>query len=229
MDALKQASDVCLLSTGATATARPVANSEVMMYEIPNSSVLAFANSDAEYRGKSLCGPHFAADSFLHMLSRSIRPLVGTTASCSADFVENFFFTLYSHLLDRYGIANDAPQRFIGGLSPSHRRIVEKALSAPLGSAITMESISAQCQLSSRHFARAFRQSFGAPFYQFLLKARLQQAKRLLIETDISLREIAEQIGYADQATFTESFTRTMGVPPGRYRRRYGTAAAISV
>jgi transcriptional regulator GlxA family with amidase domain len=161
------------------------------------------------------------------MLSRSVRPLVGTKTSCSGDFVEYFAYTLYSHLLDRYGTENDAPQRFVGGLSPSHRRIVEDALRAPLGSAITIESMSAKCQLSGRHFARAFRQSFGAPFYKFLLNVRLQQAKHLLVDTVMSIREIADQIGYADQATFTESFTRAMGIPPGRYRRRYGATEAI--
>ncbi len=227
MDALKHASDVCLLAAGASATARRVSNSEVMMYEIPKSSIAAFASSNSEYRANSLRAPHFASDSFLHMLSRSIRPIVEIKNAYSGDLVEYFAFTFYSHLLDRYGTENVAPQRFVGGLSPSHRRIVEEAFRAPLGSAITIESMSAKCQLSGRHFARAFRQSFGAPFYKFLLNARLQHAKLLLAETDMSLKEIAGQIGYADQATFTESFTRTMGIPPGRYRRRYGVADVI--
>ncbi|MGV2685834.1 helix-turn-helix domain-containing protein, partial [Clostridium perfringens] len=50
---------------------------------------------------------------------------------------------------------------------------------------------------------------------------RMKEAKRLLTETDYSVQEIAERVGYAHAISFTRVFKRTAGVTPGEYRNNW--------
>ncbi|NYF79032.1 helix-turn-helix domain-containing protein [Granulicella arctica] len=100
--------------------------------------------------------------------------------------------------------------------------MIDEKLNASCNQVPTMEGLAERCGLSDGHFARAFRQSFGSSFHKYLLEARIKRAQKLLLESNASLKQIALEIGYADQPTFTESFTRVVGMPPGRYRRRFG-------
>jgi AraC-like DNA-binding protein len=135
-----------------------------------------------------------------------------------------FVRSFYRHLIENYGVQSVTAFEFSGGLSPRHKRIVEDAFSDPLCNDITIESLAGRCGLSAGHFARVFRQTFKRPFHQHLMKTRVQRAKELLRHSDLPLAEIAQAIGYADQATFTESFTRSTQVSPGRFRRQYRTS-----
>ena len=48
---------------------------------------------------------------------------------------------------------------------------------------------------------------------------RIEQARRLLVESDAPLFEIAARVGFADHSHFTRTFRRRFGIPPGEYRR----------
>jgi AraC-like DNA-binding protein len=141
---------------------------------------------------------------------------------------EYFTLSLYSHLIHHHGSAEAGRERLVGGLSPKHKRIIQEAVSASLDRVITIEDIASQCGISIGHFARAFRQSFGTSFHKSLLESRIERGKQLLLDTDDSLKAIACQVGYADQRTFTESFTRVVGMAPGRYRRRFARPGSWS-
>jgi AraC-like DNA-binding protein len=136
--------------------------------------------------------------------------------------------SLYLHLLDRWGVPSNEQERSLGGLSPRNKTLVEESLHISQGAKISIDALSRLCKLSNRQFARAFQQSFGMPFYKFQLAMRVKRAKRLLAETDLSLEAIAQELGYADQATFTEGFARLAGMPPGRFRRRQFASGTLS-
>jgi AraC-like DNA-binding protein len=72
-------------------------------------------------------------------------------------------------------------------------------------------------------FARSFKTSFGISTHQWLLQHRIEHAKELMSHTTMSLIEIAIQSGFNDQAAFTRTFHRLVGVSPGRWRRHYPT------
>ena len=50
----------------------------------------------------------------------------------------------------------------------------------------------------------------------------MDEAKRLLRETDIPVSQIAEKVGYQDQKHFTQTFHKIAGINPGEYRKLYG-------
>jgi len=73
--------------------------------------------------------------------------------------------------------------------------------------------------LSPVHFRRLFRKEFGAPTHQYLLRARLDLAARLLRLTDKPGKTVAEECGIPDVYYFTRLFRQRMGLPPGSYRK----------
>ena len=56
-------------------------------------------------------------------------------------------------------------------------------------------------------------------YSEYLQSIRLEQAKRMLIETDLTISEIAEQTGYHNKGYFYRIFTEKYNMTPGEYRK----------
>lgn len=72
--------------------------------------------------------------------------------------------------------------------------------------------------MSPFHFHRVFRSITMATPGRFLTAMRMSEAKRLLLESDMSATDISITVGYASFGTFTSQFTKLVGLPPGRFR-----------
>lgn len=83
---------------------------------------------------------------------------------------------------------------------------------------IDLESAAAQAELSPFHFLRAFRQVLGVTPHQYLIRARLRRAARLLGDEDRSITDVAYACGFGDLSNFVRTFHRAAGVSPGRFR-----------
>jgi AraC family transcriptional regulator len=68
------------------------------------------------------------------------------------------------------------------------------------------------------YFSRIFRSVTGTSPGRFLTAIRLYKAKNLLLETTMSVTDISYQVGYNSPGTFSSRFTRSVGIPPARYR-----------
>jgi transcriptional regulator GlxA family with amidase domain len=75
--------------------------------------------------------------------------------------------------------------------------------------------------MAPEYFARAFRQAMGEPPHRWLMRKRVERAKDLMKIPGSSLAEIASVCGFVDQSHLTRVFTRTVGITPGRWRRRH--------
>lgn len=124
------------------------------------------------------------------------------------------------HLLVRHaGVEQPRPVRSRGGLSATAKRRVLELIDATLDARLTVDALSREVGLSPAHFARAFKETMGRPPHQYLLALRLERARRLLETTRLSLSEIAQRTGFADQAHFTRLFGRAFGRTPGSLAR----------
>jgi AraC-like DNA-binding protein len=74
------------------------------------------------------------------------------------------------------------------------------------------------CQ-SPFHFNRVFHRLTGIPPIQFHYALRLQQAKRLLVSTDLRITDICLEVGYGSLGTFTSRFNALVGMSPTSFRR----------
>jgi AraC family transcriptional regulator len=83
------------------------------------------------------------------------------------------------------------------------------------GSRLAVEDLAREAGMSPFRFFRAFKATMGAPPHQYVLRRRLERARRLLDHPDARISEVALATGFADQSHFTRAFRRHYGVTPG--------------
>ena len=106
-----------------------------------------------------------------------------------------------------------------GGLAPWQVKRACEMLESDLGGKLSLEQIAAEFDLSVSHFSRAFRISTGLPPHRWLLRQRVEAAKRLMIVRNLPLSDIAISAGFAHQSHFTRVFSAAVGISPGMWRR----------
>jgi AraC family transcriptional regulator len=106
-----------------------------------------------------------------------------------------------------------------GGLAGWQRRAVEEQIEGNIAEPLSLVALAQSVRLSPRHFARAFKQSFGQPPHRYHLALRVERAKVLLGRGDLSVTEIAVSLGFADTSAFSTTFRRFSGGTPRDYRR----------
>ncbi|NIZ19460.1 AraC family transcriptional regulator [Entomospira culicis] len=84
---------------------------------------------------------------------------------------------------------------------------------------ITLEEVSKIAKLSPSYFSRLFKTEMGLSFTEYLNRIRINESKRKLKFTNLTLFEIANICGFSDQSYFTKIFKRAEGISPGRYRQ----------
>ena len=93
----------------------------------------------------------------------------------------------------------------------------------------SVKEMAASANLSVYQLDRRMKRLFGLSTGQWLLKLRIEQACRQLVETERAIAQIALDCGYADQSAFTRQFRRTTGYTPSEFRRVAGSAALRAV
>jgi AraC family transcriptional regulator len=142
---------------------------------------------------------------------------------CMSEEPANRLYTdgLAVALLQRLAALTDLPREPIakGGLAAWQLRRVLDHLNSHLADDVPVARLADMAGLSPSYFRQAFKVSTGMAPHQWLVEARCRRAKQLLIEKRMPLAEIALEVGFCDQAHFTRSFVRAVGVSPGAWRR----------
>lgn len=86
---------------------------------------------------------------------------------------------------------------------------------------ISLNILAEQFHLNAQYISQLFKSEVGVNFLTYLTNIRMEQAKKLLISTSLSIAEISEKTGYADYRVFTKVFKKSEGVTPSQYRRSF--------
>jgi AraC-like DNA-binding protein len=114
------------------------------------------------------------------------------------------------------------------GLSPSLLQRVSAYIDEHLDAKLRLPEIARVVQLSPCHFARQFKHASGFSPHQFVVRCRIMRAAELLLSTELSLGEIALEIGCSDQSHFTTLFRKTTGMTPRAFRDRVRAALSAA-
>jgi AraC-like DNA-binding protein len=117
--------------------------------------------------------------------------------------------------------AENLPPERKGWFAALHDPAVGRALAlmhARVAHDWTTDELAAAVNLSRSAFAERFSQLVGAPPITYLTGWRMQLAAARLRDTPRSIGQIAAELGYESEATFTRAFKRATGTAPGKYR-----------
>ena len=87
---------------------------------------------------------------------------------------------------------------------------------------LTLEGIAAMCQLNPSYFSSKFKSVNGVGFKEYLNNVRIIRAEKMLLETDMSITEIAMKCGYETSNYFGDAFRRINNCSPSQFRRMNG-------
>jgi len=86
---------------------------------------------------------------------------------------------------------------------------------------LTLEEVSSYIGFNATYFSSLFKKDTGHNFLEYLSEIRIGKAKDLLKETNLSIANICEQVGYCDVKHFTKTFAKYTGLKPNEYRKLY--------
>jgi AraC family transcriptional regulator len=106
-----------------------------------------------------------------------------------------------------------------GRLGTAQAKSVVEFIRENLHRDISLSDLAGVAGLSRFHFTRAFKRTTGLSPYQFILSARVEQAKSSLANTDQSIFEISQRLGFGNQGQFAAAFRKLVGTTPSQFRR----------
>ena len=134
------------------------------------------------------------------------------SSSTSPDEIQNYLKTML-------GICASAIQ---SGKSRKENPVIKKAyayINLHISENFSLEDVAESVGVSHFYLSKLFREETNETFINYLTDQRLDKAKQLLQETDLSVKEITSSCGYNDQNYFSKLFKNKFGVSPTDFRR----------
>jgi AraC-like DNA-binding protein len=97
-------------------------------------------------------------------------------------------------------------------------RVARERIEGDLASSVTSRELAAGSGLSPSHFVRLFSSTYGESPLALRSRLRMEEARRLLEETDLPVGEVAAEVGCGSLSTFCREFKARHGASPGHFR-----------
>lgn len=121
----------------------------------------------------------------------------------------------FAAMLDKLAEAEPKEAEF---LSRTQKLLVEYVDTNYSSAAINIDMLAEYLNLSVPYTSKLFKQTTGQTFKEYLINKRVEEAKRLMLTTNYSIKEISELVGAGTYNSFVRMFKNKVGVSPGQYR-----------
>lgn len=101
-------------------------------------------------------------------------------------------------------------------------RVAKEYIARHYMKTLTLEEISKHVHLNASYLSIVFKKETGQNFSDYLTSYRIEMAKNMLRQGDMSIAAISEAVGYADSKYFSRIFTKMVGIKPSAYRTLHG-------
>jgi AraC family transcriptional regulator len=157
-------------------------------------------------------------DPFLEQLAYTFNAELKRENPIDRLYLESLQTVLAGHLLRHHCSVKIASDSRAGGLPKSTLHQVVDYIQHNLEHDIGLAELARVAYVSPHHFGKLFKQSMGVTPHQYVLKCRIEQAKKLLANKQLSLAQIGQAIGFSHQSHFINVFRRYTTLTPRQYR-----------
>lgn len=166
----------------------------------------------------------FKENSVISLENSSICKIISDFA---IELNENSRYELYNleclfKLLSYFEIDDIARSSELRDNDPYYQYIytVKKYISLNFSKSVKISDIANQLNINRSHLYRIFKESTGKSLEEYLVSVRINEARRLLDDTDFSTSAISALVGYAHCSTFFKMFKNYTGLTPQQYRTK---------
>ena len=117
-----------------------------------------------------------------------------------------------------WGGITDAEIQSLGRRERNVEREVKTYIREHMMDNINVAEIAQALHFNPQYLMRAFKNKTGLSILEYITLTRLDTAKKILLDTQLPIREVSQMVGYADYAYFTRVFRREVGMTPSQYR-----------
>jgi AraC-like DNA-binding protein len=134
-------------------------------------------------------------------------------------FTESLALAILVEIARYDGAARSGDNLRRGGLATWQMRRLESYVGDNLAADITLDELARLIGISVRQLSRAVRQEKGVSVHRWIANRRLSEARHLLVETDLSVQEIAQRTAFHSATAFTAAFRAASDFSPVEFRR----------
>lgn len=157
-------------------------------------------------------------DRILSLLLEQFRVELTSGHDPSPLFVQGIAQSLAVHLVRNYAVLDERRISRRNALPAFKLRRVTELMAAQLDKEFSLSQLAREADMSVSHFSRLFKKATSFSPSQYFIQLRIQEAQRLLRETDRSVIDVGLDVGYSSPSHFAQVFRRTVGVSPTEYR-----------
>lgn len=214
----------------------PGVDHSMYIYENTSYFCLSFSQSIAEILFSHINGLHrdfknlsevvVVPEETRNRLLFCLNSLMDEQSYIGAPMLETAHFLTVSALLmmlrGEFPAEMSAPEAEVDPIKAEVLHCVQH-IHANYDQAITVEVLSRITTLSRSAINKAFQQHTGKSVKQYVTEVRIKEARRLIGLGQLSLQQVAKQVGYKDSSTFYRNFLQIVGVSPAEYRRTFSS------
>lgn len=156
-------------------------------------------------------------DPLIYQIVLALKTELETNPLSSRFYAESASTFLAAHLVKNYATKQWVFQEYTGGLSSLKLRRAIAYIQDHLAENISLDAMATEVGMSRFYFCRLFKKSTGITPYQYLIKCRIEKAKVILRQRNLSITKIALEVGFSNQSHFTKHFKRLLGVTPKKF------------
>jgi AraC family transcriptional regulator len=176
-------------------------------------------DSSLRFSGLQLSPRLFFEDATIWNTVEKLRQAVDAADNMNGLYIEALGTVLLHEILRLNKGRSRVEAMVKGGLAAWQQRTVRAHIEEHLSEQVSLATLARLARLSTFHFCRAFKQSFGVPPHRYLTNRRIERAKLMLAERKYSVTEIGLAVGFSETSSFTAVFRKITGQTPSRYHR----------
>jgi AraC family transcriptional regulator len=215
--------NICIFSAGAPRQVRTRQPLEVIVITLPRD-VLRAGYDSRVVSTPELIEYHDLHDQQIQHIGLALKEEAESGFLSGSIYGESLALALSCRLLARYSAAPSQPAEQKGGLSPCSLRRVTEYIHENLSADLRLADLAKTAGLSPYRFSHNFKQSTGLAPHQFVTRERIEESKRMLRETDLSITTIAFAVGSGSPSRFASLFRNMTGQTPSEYRASFKKA-----
>jgi AraC family transcriptional regulator len=190
----------------------------------PTSAMYFYFDAMALSAEEDLAGVRFAPrllfeDAAIWSIAAKLRQAIEAPRGPNRIYVEALGTVLKHELASLQCGASRPEGTKKGGLAGWQQRIVATYVQEHLSEQIPLTTLARLARLSTFHFSRAFKQSFGVSPHRYHTNQRIELAKAMLAEGKQSVTEVGLTVGFNETSSFIAVFRKMTGETPSRYQR----------
>lgn len=127
--------------------------------------------------------------------------------------IDNLKISLFEQRLSAGSEPEKQEERTITGIT--------RYLQEHLADEMSLSFLAEEFHLNPQYISQLFKNEIGVNFLSYLTNIRMENAKKLLLSTSLSIAEVADRSGFGDYRVFTKVFKKSEGITPSQYRRDF--------